>query len=516
MLPPCLGPIGVRARSSGRTLARSVAADRIELFEAHNGATARKQTGRGGATAAQRRRSPPRTGDRTKGWHENMTDTAVRNRRGARRFRTAAIATAALAALLAACGSSGPGDSGNSGSGGSDFQVWTLQDTAMQSTWKLSIDNFNKTSKEGQAKLSLFGNDPYKQKLRTAIGSPQAPDVFFNWGGGNLKEYTDAGKVEDLTAALDAKPDVKNAIIPAVLDGAKIDGKYYGVPARGMQPLVLYYNKKVLSDAGVTPPKTWDDLLVAVDKLKAKGVTPIALAGNQTWTELMYAEILLDRIGGPEVFEKIRNGDKSGWKDPAVIQTMTMIQDLIKRGGFGNKYSSVGYDAGGASTILAQGRAGFHFMGSWEYVNQLGQSPDFVKSGGLGWAAFPAVTGGKGDPSDTVGNPANYYSVTKDSKNVKGATDFILSQMTSPEYVKSLIAAGDVPAVTGVEDQLKASANGDHAVFVYDLANNAKHFGQSWDQDLPAADAQNMLTALSKVFLNQMTPQEFADTLAGS
>jgi raffinose/stachyose/melibiose transport system substrate-binding protein/xylobiose transport system substrate-binding protein len=445
-----------------------------------------------------------------------MTDTAVRNRRGARRFRTAAIATAALAAVLAACGSSGPADSSGSGSGGSTFQVWTLQDTAMQPTWKLSIDNFNKTSKEGQAKLALFGNDPYKQKLRTAIGSPNAPDVFFNWGGGNLKEYTDANKVQDLTAALDAKPDVKSAIIPAVLDGAKIDGKFYGVPARGMQPVVLYYNKKVLSDAGVEPPKTWDDLLTAVDKLKAKNVTPIALAGNQTWTELMWAEYLLDRNGGPEVFEKIRNGDKSGWKDPAVIQTITQIQDLIKRGGFGTKYASVGYDAGGASTILAQGRAGFHLMGSWEYVNQLGQSPKFVKDGGLGWTAFPAVTGGKGDPSNVVGNPANYYSVTSGSKNVKGATDFVLSQMTSPEYIDSLIAAGDVPAVTGVEDKLKASANGEHAVFVYGLANDAKHFGQSWDQDLPAAEATAMLTELAKVFLNQVTPQQFADTLAGS
>jgi xylobiose transport system substrate-binding protein len=377
----------------------------------------------------------------------------------------------------------------------------------------LSIDNFNKTAKGAKAKLALFGNDPYKQKLRTAIGSPQAPDVFFNWGGGNLKEYTDAGKVQDLTAALDAHPDVKSAIIPAVLDGAKIDGKYYGVPARGMQPLLMYYNKSVLAKAKVEAPKTWDDLLAAIPKLKAVGVTPIALAGSQTWTELMWAEELTDRNGGPEVFEKIRNGDKSGWKDPAIIKAMTQIQQLIDLGAFGKNYSSVGYDAGGSSTILAQGRAGFQLMGSWEYVNQLGQSPKFVKSGGLGWATFPALSDGKGDPSDVVGNPANYYSVTSGSKNVQAATDFVMT-MTDPAYIKSLIAAGDVPAVTGVEDQLKASANGEHAVFVYQLANNAKHFGQSWDQDLPAAEAQVMLTALAKVFLKQMTPQQFGETVS--
>jgi xylobiose transport system substrate-binding protein len=265
----------------------------------------------------------------------------------------------------------------------------------------------------------------------------------------------------------------------------------------------------------VTPPTTWDELLSAIDKLKAKNVQPIALAGSQTWCELMWAEYLLDRNGGPEVFKKIVGGDKSGWKDPAVITAMSQIQQLIDRGAFGKTYASVGYDAGGASTILAQGRAAFHLMGSWEYVNQLGQSPEFVKKGDLGWFAFPSIPGGKGDPSNVVGNPANFYSVTKDSKFAKQATDFLVSQMTDPAYVKALVDAGDVPAVTGAEDQLKASANGEHAVFVYKLANDSKNFQLSWDQDLPAADAQEMLTALGKVFLKQMTPQEFADSLAG-
>ncbi|NLT54750.1 MAG: extracellular solute-binding protein [Actinomycetales bacterium] len=423
-------------------------------------------------------------------------------------------ATAGL--LLTACDSGGDdGDGGASTSGGTgDFKVWALQDAAMQPAWKGAVDRFNSSSTTGKGTLEVFANDPYKQKLRVALGSPQAPDVFFNWGGGNLKEYVDAGKVRDLTAMLEAKPDVKSAFIPSVLDGAKINGKYYGIPMRGMQPVFLYYNKKVLDKAGVTPPTTWDELLAAVDSLKAAKVTPIALAGSQAWTELMWAEYLLDRVGGPEVFAKIVAGDKSGWKDPAVVTAMEMIQTLVDKGAFGKDYASVGYDVGGASTILNQDRAGFHLMGSWEYVNQLGQNEKFVKDGNLGWIAFPSVANGKGDPSNVVGNPTNYYAVSATSKAGQTAEDFVASQMKDPEYIKALIEAGDVPAVTGVTEQLKATDNADHAMFVYDLALNSKHFALSWDQDLPAADAQKMLTALQKVFLKEMTPQEFADTLA--
>ncbi|HWO61551.1 MAG TPA: sugar ABC transporter substrate-binding protein, partial [Umezawaea sp.] len=98
-----------------------------------------------------------------------------------------------MVAVAAACGTSGP----SSGSGGGGpFKVWALQDKV--------LNPLEKASAEGAGgALETFGNDPYKQKLRVAIGSPNAPDVFFNWGGGNLKEYVDADKIVDLTPTLD-------------------------------------------------------------------------------------------------------------------------------------------------------------------------------------------------------------------------------------------------------------------------------------------------------------------------
>jgi xylobiose transport system substrate-binding protein len=421
--------------------------------------------------------------------------------------------TLVLLASVAACGSSGP--AGGGGGGGDTAQVWALQDTTLNPIEESSIERFNESSEAGDFELATFGNDPYKQRLRTAIGSPQAPDLFFNWGGGNLKEYVDAGKIEDLTPLLDANPGLRDAFLPSVLDGAVLDGKNYGLPMRGMQPVVLFYNQEVLDSAGVSVPTTWDELLTAVDGLKAAGVTPIALAGSQPWTELMWAEYLLDRIGGPEVFQNIRDGKEGGWEQPAVLEAMTQLKALIDRGGFGSDFASVGYDVGGASTILAQGDAGFHLMGSWEFTNQLGQSPEFVTSGNLGWTAFPAVTGGAGDPSNLVGNVSNFYSLTTDSENKEAAEEFLSTALTDETYISDLIAAGDVPPVTGVRDQLEQADNAEYTTFVYDQTVEAANFQLSWDQDLTAEEATQMLEELSRFFLGEQTPQGFVDALAG-
>jgi xylobiose transport system substrate-binding protein len=425
------------------------------------------------------------------------------------------VGALALTGSLAACGSSGPADPGASGGeGGGTAQVWALQDTALQPILNGSIERFNSAG-QGSAELETFGNDPYKQRLRVALGSPNAPDVFFNWGGGNLKEYVDAGRVQDLTPLLEGNTELRDSFLPSVLEAAQLEGKYYGIPMRGMQPVLMFYNEEVLGAAGITEqPQTWEDLLAAVDALKAAGVTPIALAGSQSWTELMWLEYLLDRIGGPEVFQAIRDGEEGAWEQPEVLEALEMIRELVDRGAFGSDYASVGYDVGGASTILAQGDAGMHLMGSWEYTNQLGQSPDFVASGDFTWGPFPAIEGGAGDPANVVGNPTNFYSITEGSDAKEAAEAYVSTQLNSDEYVDALIAAGDIPAVAGIEDKLEAAENADYTTFVYGLVQDAPNFQLSWDQDLPAEEATQMLTELQRLFLGEQTPQGFVDTMS--
>jgi xylobiose transport system substrate-binding protein len=409
--------------------------------------------------------------------------------------------------MVAGCGTAGPSTDSDAG-----ITVWALQDQVLNPIEKrVAADQAPSGHKVA---LETFGNDPYKQKLRIALGSPNAPDVFFNWGGGNLAEYVTAGKVADLSPMLEQDQVLRSTFLPNVLDVGKIDGKYYGLPMRGVQPVALFYNKKVFQQVGIQPPKTWDELLDTVDACRAAGILPISLAGSQGWTELMWLEYLLDRIGGPTVFERARAGEPGAWKDPAVLDAATRVTTLVGRGAFGDKFASVGYDVGGASTILAQGKAAMHLMGSWEYVNQLGQSPRFVADGDLGWIPFPAVPGGKGDPANVVGNPTNFYSVSAGSPVLDQAKAFVAKSVTSSDYLQGLIDAGDVPAVVGIEDRLAKAPHADYTTWIYDLVRKAPHFQLSWDQDLTADEAAGLLTDIQQLFLGKLTPEEFVDALS--
>ncbi|MER5632989.1 extracellular solute-binding protein [Streptomyces nitrosporeus] len=409
----------------------------------------------------------------------------------------------AMAGMLAGCGS------GDSGSDGGTITAYVYGDDAVK-VQQAAVDSFNKTSKVKVKLVSVPGTD-YVNKLRSAMGSPNAPDVFFNWGGGSIKPYVDAGQLVDLTGTVKKDATLKEGFLPSIMEAGSLDGKIYGVPMRGMQPVMLFYNKALFEKHGVEAPKTWEDLQKAITTFKDAGITPFALGGSDKWPELMWMEYLLDRIGGPEVFRKIQNGDTEGWGDPAVLKTAQTVKELIDDGAFGKNFNSVDYGNGGAPTLLNKGKAAMHLMGSWEYSTQLGKAPEFAKKD-LGWTAFPTVAGGTGDPANVVGNPTNYWSVNARSDHKEEAIEF-LKTMASETYAKALVDNGDIPTTSNAASMLSSSPNPQFAQDQYSLVQKAPSFTLSWDQALEAQYATPLLTEISKLFAGKTTPEQFVEAM---
>lgn len=416
-----------------------------------------------------------------------------------------ALAASSLVFAAAACGSGG----GGSTSGGGTLEVYVYGDGSVK-VQEAAAAEFNKTSPV-KVHLDEIPGSGYSNKLRAAMGSSAAPDIFFNWGGGSIKPYVDNNLLLDLTPYFNADPALKSAFLPSVLAAGALGGKDYGVPMRGMQPVILFYNKTLFAKYNLQPPTTWAAMQSAVSALKAQGVTPFALGASDQWPSLMWLEYLLDRIGGPQVFQKIENGDSSAWGDPAVLQTAQQVKSLIDEGAFGSNFNSVGYVDGAASTLFASGKAGMHLMGSWEYSSQLSGHPDFAKND-LGWVNFPTVDGGTGDPADVVGNPNNYWSIKASTKYKDAAVAFVKT-MADASYAQKLIGNGDVPTTASAATLIAGAPNPQFATYQYQLVQKAPSFQLSWDQALGDALGTSLHTEVGKLFAGQVTPQQFVADL---
>ena len=53
---------------------------------------------------------------------------------------------------------------------------------------------------------------------------------------------------------------------------------------KGANKSTVWYSKEAFDDAGVEPPKTFDELIEAADTIQASGLPPFALGGSDGWT----------------------------------------------------------------------------------------------------------------------------------------------------------------------------------------------------------------------------------------
>ena len=446
---------------------------------------------------------------------ETTVDPITTSRRNFLRFTAGA---AGLAATLAACGTSGPQSSGGSSGGAGSATYWFLTGQPQQAIREAQVKRFNDANSGTQIKSTEFQNDAFKQKIKTAIGAAQGPTLIWGWGGGGLKSYVDAGQVEDLTDWMGQNAALKSSIFPSAFGAATVNGKIYAMPVETTTPIVLYWNKSVFEKVGVQPPASWGDIMDLVPKFNAAGIAPFSLGGQSRWTNMMWLEFLFDRIGGSEVFQNIFDGKANGWSDPSAIQALTEMQNLIKANGFIKGFSSITADSNADQALLYTGKAAMMLHGAWTYGSMKADGGDFVTGGHLGYMNFPPVDGGKGDPSDTVGNPGQYLSISSKAtdQDKDTAKKFLSTSTLDDASVDAWVKSGSIPVVTTAKAKLSSVTDKNDAAwlnFVYDTSANAKTFAQSWDQALSPTAAETLLDNIAKLFQLSISPQQFASSM---
>ena len=122
-----------------------------------------------------------------------------------------------------------------------------------------------------------------------------------------MAQQADAGALKDITADVASWASTVN---PGAMSIYQYNGKQYGIPW-DMGMIGFWYNKALFAQAGITaPPTTWDEYLAAVGKLKAAGITPLAIAGKDEWPSMhLWTYLVLRNGGGDALAQMVQTGN---------------------------------------------------------------------------------------------------------------------------------------------------------------------------------------------------------------
>ncbi len=244
-------------------------------------------------------------------------------------------------------------------------------------------------------------NEAFKAKLTTLLQSPDAPDIFFSWGGGVMQEQIRAGVVRPIDDVV--SQETLDAIGSAGVSAFTEDGKLYGI-ARDVGEVVMWYNKDLFEQAGVDPASMadWEGFLEGVQTFKDAGITPLAIGGKDKWPAQFWWGKMIIRLAGQDMFQQAQAGEISFTEQP-FIDAAAYLAELGALEPFQEGWEAATY--GDASGYFGDGRAAMHLMGDWDYgvMKDNSASKAGLTDDQLGIMPFPTVEGGAGDPTDTLG-----------------------------------------------------------------------------------------------------------------
>jgi multiple sugar transport system substrate-binding protein len=155
-----------------------------------------------------------------------------------------------------------------------------------------------------------------------------------------------------LVPLTDLGVDPTTGIFPGILAAGTYKGKVYGM-APSVNSIALFYNKDLLTAAGLAVPKTWADLTAAAKKLTTSAHYGLAFSADNDGEGAWHFLPFLWSNGG--TFKNL--------SDPAAVQALTFESDFVKSGAASK--SVVSWTQGDVNDQFAAGKAAMEINGPW-------------------------------------------------------------------------------------------------------------------------------------------------------
>ena len=279
--------------------------------------------------------------------------------------------------------------------------TWTQGSAVLPAAEKVIAD-FEAKYPEVTIQMDAESTGDLRTKLTVQAASGELPDI--SWCPQSYsREFEKDGLIIDWKDVIEKDPEWKAQYSDAVWEGLTEQNGSITIAPLEAAIDSLYYNAEMFEANGWEAPKTWDDFMTLIPKIKEKGIAPLVTGGKDSRFAWMASAILV-RSAGLDNFKSLCFGDAmTKWDDPeyGFVEAVSKFKEMVAAGAFPN--GVLGMSATEADQMFANGEAAMYYEGAWKVAN-------FESAGGEGWTAkvnrvdWPAFTDcADGNPNTRVG-----------------------------------------------------------------------------------------------------------------
>lgn len=319
-----------------------------------------------------------------------------------------------------------------------EIEYWQYFFDARVAAMEQLIENFQEANPDITVKMTHFPYADYRTKVAAAIPAGEGPDVvqlFYGW----LNDYVEAELIQPLPTDVFPADRIDEEFFPMV-QAMKEGDRYWALPT-AVRSLALFYNERLLDEAGVEPPTTLVELLdVAAATTKRDGagnITQVGItAGMTAQDHHWWREVLVRQYGGEPYLDDYRTVN---YNTDAGVAALDYYSNLFMND---EPVTAIGFMDEPQAAFKA-GRAAMHIDGSF----RIGSLADIR---GLKWGVTELPTGMDGVRSNYSSYWVNAITTKAEGEKYDAAVKF-MDYLISDEAMQIwLDVVGELPAKPSV------------------------------------------------------------------
>jgi ABC-type glycerol-3-phosphate transport system substrate-binding protein len=363
-----------------------------------------------------------------------------------RRRSVAAAALVTVAGLALTACSGGKADTSSSSGGQVTITYATVGADPLLAAEQKIIDAFEAANPTIKVKVEKYNFEDYDTKLTTAFRGGAGPDVL-RVNHPNVQAWGNAGYLADLTSVVDSSGFQKAEFVPGLLQIGLVGGKQYSLPI-DTDARVLFYNPKLLKDAGISaPPATWADLITDVQKFKGTKAYGYGFRSDSDYAMAYETVGPYMKAAGGQILNTEAQPQAVAGTDQKTIDAVTLLQNIVKTGAVPPGENNMGETT--IYNLFTSGKVAMMTGGPWVRESILKANPDAKLGVDYGVAPIPAQEAG-GITASTSGG----WQIGAGAKSANlDATKSFISFYEQPANLISLASSNSFPP-------LKSGLNG--------------------------------------------------------
>lgn len=428
-------------------------------------------------------------------------------------LRAAAVAAAAALALTA-CG--GGGSTANPANVAPTGEIkpreisWLLSrpaDGAVINIMKKLADDYAKDHPGFSLNLITTPDRPsYIQKLETLAAANKLPELFDTDATPFAQQLAKQGKMVDADKLLKSL-NLYDNYRPGALDYQRFDdGSLYMIPFQ-FELEFIWYNKALLEKAGVSVPKSLDDIPAMCTSLRNAGITPIAIDGQDQWPLERYVAYQPFREAGPDFVQKLKKGEAS-FSDAPGQKTVQWMAALGKANCFQDGFSSQGYSD--AQNQFTSGQAAMYNIGTWELASLATDKLNPAVRDNIDFFTLPTTAGSVTSANEFV-SPSGIGMAVNSKTYDPLVSDFL--KFALEKYPTEYAATGALSPTTNVQTTIPANATPLYKKALETANDLGDKQAMPWDTQLDPTTNGRLQQELVLLVQGNITPEQFTTTM---